>query len=174
MLTLVESELVTSSQPRSLVWLTSEKIYISYWILFGLSILGFCASMTLRYILPYALRVKRHFLGPKCGRIEDHESNTRSHSDRSPLERLIHALEDFLKAQCFFTMANNIAAIKIKTRGGLEPQSLQEIYLNYHFLTEVAISGYLPVTFVLLKISNGFLFSSLADRWSLLLQLLLC
>lgn len=65
------------------------------------------------------------------------------------LARLNSAMVEFHKAQCFFTIAINIAAIKVMIRGGLDPNSLEQIYNNYVFLKLIAISGFLPVTFTL-------------------------
>ena len=65
------------------------------------------------------------------------------------LSRLITSLTDFQKAQCFFMLATNVAAIVVVQRGGLDPQSLQQIYNAYIFLKLIAVSGYLPITFTL-------------------------
>ncbi len=65
------------------------------------------------------------------------------------LSRLTVALTDFQKAQCFFMVAINIAAQVVIWRGGLQPNSLQQIYNTYVFIKVLAISGYLPITFTL-------------------------
>ncbi|KAL9580142.1 MAG: hypothetical protein Q9212_004665 [Teloschistes hypoglaucus] len=59
------------------------------------------------------------------------------------------ALTDFHKAQCFFMLATNIAALVVVPRGGLDPQSLQQIYNSWIFLKVVAVNGFLPTTFTL-------------------------
>jgi len=59
------------------------------------------------------------------------------------------ALTDFQKAQCFFMLAINIAAQVVIRKGGLQPQSLQQIYDTYIFIKVLAISGFLPITFTL-------------------------
>lgn len=66
------------------------------------------------------------------------------------LPSLTAALTDFQKAQCFFMMAINIAALVNKHRGGLDPESLQQLYNNYILTRSISISGYLPVTLTLL------------------------
>lgn len=66
------------------------------------------------------------------------------------LPSLTAALTDFQKAQCFFMMATNIAALVNKHRGGLDPKSLQQLYNNYILIRSISISGYLPVTLTLL------------------------
>ena len=65
------------------------------------------------------------------------------------LSRLIAALTDFHKAQCFFMLATNIAALVVIGRGGLDPQSLQQIYNTWIFLKVIALNGFLPITFTL-------------------------
>ena len=65
------------------------------------------------------------------------------------LAALTTALVDFHKAQCFFVLAINIAAQVDRTRGDLEPQSLQELYNTWVLIKTVSIGGYLPVTFTL-------------------------
>lgn len=65
------------------------------------------------------------------------------------LARLMTALTDFHKAQCFFMLATNVAALVVTKRGGLDPQSLQQIYNSWIFLRVVAVNGFLPTTFTL-------------------------
>ncbi|KAL8662826.1 MAG: hypothetical protein Q9168_008197 [Polycauliona sp. 1 TL-2023] len=65
------------------------------------------------------------------------------------LSRLVAALTDFHKAQCFFMLAINIATLVAIQRGGFEPRSLQQIYDTYVFLQVLAINGILPITFTL-------------------------
>lgn len=49
-------------------------------------------------------------------------------------------------------MATNIAAIVVRTRGGLNPQSLQTIYENTRFITTIALNGILPITFTMFNL----------------------
>lgn len=65
------------------------------------------------------------------------------------LSRLVAALTDFHKAQCFFMLAINIAALVVIQRGGFDPQSLQQMYNTYLFLRVLAVNGFLPITFTL-------------------------
>ncbi|KAL8923045.1 MAG: hypothetical protein Q9208_004857 [Pyrenodesmia sp. 3 TL-2023] len=65
------------------------------------------------------------------------------------LARLVAALTNFHKAQCFFVMAINVAALVVVQRGGFDPQSLQQIYDTYVFLQVLAVNGFLPITFTL-------------------------
>ena len=66
------------------------------------------------------------------------------------LPSLTAALTDFQKAQCFFMMAINIAALVNEHQGGLDPTSLQQLYNNYILIRSISIGGYLPVTLTLL------------------------
>ena len=67
-----------------------------------------------------------------------------------PALAIIPAVVEFQKAQCFFMLATNIASLVVQTRGGLAPQSLQQLYNTYIFIKVIAIGGYLPITFGLL------------------------
>lgn len=58
-------------------------------------------------------------------------------------------MTDFQKAQCFFMMAINVAALINKHRGGLDPKNLQQLYNNYVLINNISISGFLPVTLTL-------------------------
>ncbi len=49
-------------------------------------------------------------------------------------EALTTAVVDFQKAQCFFMLATNIAGLVTPMRGGLQPQSFQQIYNTYIFI----------------------------------------
>ena len=65
------------------------------------------------------------------------------------LAALTSALVDFHKAQCFFVLAINIAAQVDRAKGGLDPQSLQQLYNTWVLIKSISIGGYLPVTFTL-------------------------
>ena len=59
-------------------------------------------------------------------------------------------MTDFQKAQCFFMIAINIAALVNKYQGDLQPQTIQQIYNNNILIKSLSISGYLPVSVTLL------------------------
>ena len=65
------------------------------------------------------------------------------------LDALTSALAGFHKAQCFFVLAINIAAQVDRAKGGLQPQSLQQLYNTWVLIKSISIGGYLPVTFTL-------------------------
>ena len=74
---------------------------------------------------------------------------TLSNSRTVRLAALTSALVDFHKAQCFFVLAINIAAQVDRAKGGLDPQSLQQLYNTWVLIKSISIGGYLPVTFTL-------------------------
>ena len=80
---------------------------------------------------------------------ESRPLRTRSKGRTARLAPLTSALVDFHKAQCFFVLAINIAAQVDRTKGGLEPQSLQQLYNAWVLIQTVSIGGYLPVTFTI-------------------------
>ena len=87
-------------------------------------------------------------LSPNPNR-EARAQRTRSNGKIARLAALTSALVDFHKAQCFFVLAINIAAQVDRAKGGLEPQSLQQLYNTWVLIQTVSIGGYLPVTFTI-------------------------
>ena len=73
----------------------------------------------------------------------------RNGSRNKHLPSLTGALAEFQKAQCFFMLAINIAALINRNSGGFQPNSLQQLYNTYVLIKSISISGYLPVTFTL-------------------------
>ena len=67
-------------------------------------------------------------------------------------DALTSALVGFHKAQCWFMLATNIAGLIVKKSGGLDPDSLQQLYNTYVFIKVIAIGGFLPITFSLLNL----------------------
>ena len=66
------------------------------------------------------------------------------------LPRLVAALVEFQKAQCYFMIAVHIAAVTTVSNGRLQPASLQQLYNTCQAVRELSISGILPITFTLL------------------------
>ena len=75
-----------------------------------------------------------------------------SQNDTQYSEALTSALVGFQKAQCWFMLATNIAGLIVEKSGGLEPDSLQQLYNTYVFIKVIAIGGFLPITFSLLNL----------------------
>ncbi len=88
-------------------------------------------------------------LAPRYGHkeAERRARGTGSKLEQLHLPALATALTDFQKAQCFFMLAINIAALVERVHGGLQPRSLQQLYNTYILIKSVSISGYLPITF---------------------------
>ena len=63
---------------------------------------------------------------------------------------LLSALVKFQKAQCFFFLAVETAAQIVISRSLLQARNLQQLYDNYALIGAVAISGLLPISFILL------------------------
>ncbi len=112
-----------------------------------MALLGFIATMLcnswIYHIYHAALTIKHGF--EKAQKKAQWIRN----GNQKHLSRLAVALTDFQKAQCFFMVAINVAAQVVIWQGGLQPNSLQQIYNTYVFIKVLAISGYLPITFTL-------------------------
>ena len=76
---------------------------------------------------------------------------------RSPGKRaaLLSALVDFQKAQCFFMLTFQPAIIIAAQKGGLLAKSWQEYFENDDKLGNIALAGFLPVTFVLFTLHKA-------------------
>ena len=66
------------------------------------------------------------------------------------LPSLESALVEFQKAQCFFMLAVQIAAQIAIRNGSLGSDNLQGLYNNYALIGNLSITGFLPITFILL------------------------
>ncbi|KAL8686419.1 MAG: hypothetical protein Q9224_005453, partial [Gallowayella concinna] len=74
---------------------------------------------------------------------------------RQRVPHLIAALFEFQKAQCFFMIAVQTAAIITVKRGGFDAKTLQQLSNSYSAITLVAICGYFPVVFTLLNLHGA-------------------
>lgn len=68
------------------------------------------------------------------------------------LSNLNAVMVDFHKAQCFFTIAINIAAVKVSVSSDANVGNFQMLYKTHTFLQTIAIGSYLPITFTLLNL----------------------
>ena len=66
------------------------------------------------------------------------------------LPRLASALVEFQKAQCYFMIAVQIAAMVTISKHLLQSTNLQQLYNNWEAVRYISLSGFLPVTFNLL------------------------
>ncbi len=121
---------------------------MSYWIQTGLALLSFILlvwwNWGIYYVCFGALLLPRGY--SKAKRIAQ---RIRNGSRNKHLPSLTGALAEFQKAQCFFMLAINIAALVNINIGGFQPNSLQQLYNTYVLIKSISISGYLPVTFTL-------------------------
>ncbi|KAL8767426.1 MAG: hypothetical protein Q9194_005993, partial [Teloschistes cf. exilis] len=74
---------------------------------------------------------------------------------RYRIPNLISALIEFQKAQCFFMIAVQIAAIIIARKGGFGAQTLQQLSNSYSAITLLAICGYLLVVVTLVNLHGA-------------------
>lgn len=125
-------------------------VYASYWIQSGLALLGTFLVLLwgwgTRYICLPSMAGRRgnNATKPAKGILVTFEKRR--------LASLTAVLTDFQKAQCFFMLAVNIAALANKANGGLSPVSLPQLYDNESLLASVAVSGTLPITATLLAL----------------------
>ena len=123
-------------------------MYVSYWIQTGLALVSFVLviwwNWGIYYIYLGALLLPRGYT--KAQKVAQ---RIRNKSRNKHLPSLTGALAEFQKAQCFFMMAINIAALVNRNRGGFQPINLQQLYNTYILIKSISISGYLPVTFTL-------------------------
>ncbi len=124
------------------------QVYVSYWIQTGLALLSFILvvwwNWGIYYIYLGALLLPRGY--NKARKIAQ---RIRNESRNKHLPSLTGALAEFQKAQCFFMLAINIAALVNRNSGGFQPNNLQQLYNTYILIKSISISGYLPVTFTL-------------------------
>ena len=90
-------------------------------------------------------------LSPKVNR-QARAQRIRAKGRTVRLDALTSALVEFHKAQCFFVLAIDIAAQVDRTKGGLQPESLQQLYNTWVLIKSISIGGYLPVTFTLFNL----------------------
>lgn len=123
-------------------------VYVSYWIQTGLALLSFVLvvwwNWGIYYVCLGALLWRHGY--SKARKIAQ---RIRNNSRNKHLPSLTGGLAEFQKAQCFFMLAINIAALVNRNSGGFQPNSLQQLYETYVLIKSISISGYLPVTFTL-------------------------
>ena len=125
-----------------------RQIYISYWIQSGLALLGGLMILLWSFGTYYlCLPILAPRYGKGAGKVAQKLAATWKSKH---LSSLTAAMTDFQKAQCFFMMAINIAALVNRYQGGLDPTNLQDLYNNYILIRTVSISGFLPATLTLL------------------------
>ncbi|KAI4178440.1 MAG: hypothetical protein L6R41_008392, partial [Letrouitia leprolyta] len=74
---------------------------------------------------------------------------------RYRVPNLVSALIEFQKAQCFFMIAVQAAAIIILREGGFQAKTLQQLSNSYSAVTLISICGFLPVVFTLVNLHGA-------------------
>ena len=119
-------------------------------IAFVLTIPWVSIAKGLRASFLYCLRALSPRRGSRKSSQRTQTSSSQNNSQYS--EALTSALVGFQKAQCWFMLATNIAGLIVEKGGGLEPDSLQQLYNTYVFIKVIAIGGFLPITFSLFNL----------------------
>ncbi|KAI9672975.1 MAG: hypothetical protein M1817_003139 [Caeruleum heppii] len=134
-------------------------VYISYFIQAACTLVGW-TLLNMWDICLYWLRRQQK---DESDRAEAGRARDRSDMLREYQDRLIEALFEFHKAQCFFTLAIQIAALIVIHSNSFEAATLQDISNNYAFLSVLSWGGHVPITFLLLTLRGVGL-----DSWYLL------
>ncbi|KAI4267838.1 MAG: hypothetical protein L6R35_006822 [Caloplaca aegaea] len=129
-------------------------IYTSYWMQNGIALVAFALLRLFDFWIYYVTLALFGFISGR-GKARARAENARQLSLRYRLPNLISALFEFQKAQCFFMMAVQVAAIIIVRGGGFESKNLQQLSNSYSAITLVAICGYLPVVFTLVNLHGA-------------------
>lgn len=125
-------------------------VYVSYFIEAGIVLIASIALKWWDFGLYYTSLLA--YL-PRHGYVEARRRAQRIHYGQiKHQERLIVALVEFQKTQCFFMLAIQIAAIVVIHRGLLGASNLEQIYIDTYVLTELAVGGMLPITFILFEL----------------------
>ena len=159
--------------------------YAAYWIQIALALLAYLLLTLYSpglYLIAVAILSKHQ--GLRKGSVQahkiweerqkkpsiEHDSNTSGMQSKFRLsnlpqyliaksedhhDRLVKALVDFQKAQCFFMLAIQIAAQVVQQKGELEPSNLQQLYKTFVVIRSVSISGFLPITFTLFALYSA-------------------
>ncbi|KAK0508144.1 hypothetical protein JMJ35_009228 [Cladonia borealis] len=122
-------------------------VCVSYWIQTGIGLLAFLMVVWWKRAA-YYFSLGIFALSPKANR-QARAQRIRIKGRTVRLDALTSALAEFHKAQCFFVLAINIAAQVDRAKGGLQPQSLQQLYNTWVLIKSISIGGYLLVTFTL-------------------------
>jgi len=101
------------------------------------------------YIVICTLIWRRGFLGARSAALR-----IRRKARERALPRLVTALVEFQKAQCYFMLAVQIAAIVTISKGQSQANNLQQLYNNWEVVHVISISGFVPTTFILLCLQS--------------------
>ena len=125
-----------------------DQIYISYWLQSGIALTAF-SLLKLYDFWIYYLFITTFIWRRGYVRARSAAQLVREKAKERALPRLAAALVEFQKAQCYFMLAVQIAAMATISQGQLQASSLQQLYNNWEVVHVISISGFLPVTFIL-------------------------
>ncbi|KAI4243399.1 MAG: hypothetical protein LQ352_007048, partial [Teloschistes flavicans] len=128
-------------------------IYTSYWMQNAIALTAWALLRHFYFWLYYALL--GFFLLVSRDQAYEKAERIRRINLRHRIPNLISALVEFQKAQCFFMIAVQVAAIIIARKGGFQAQTLQQLSNSYSAMTLLAICGYLPVLVTLLNLHGA-------------------
>ncbi|KAI4253845.1 MAG: hypothetical protein L6R42_007429 [Xanthoria sp. 1 TBL-2021] len=129
-------------------------IYTSYWMQNGIALVAFALLRLFDFWIYYVtIAVLGCVRGFERAKVKADWAKQSALRHRVP--NLISSLFEFQKAQCFFMIAVQVAAIIIAKRGGFDAKTLQQLSNSYSAITLVAICGYLPVVFTLLNLHGA-------------------
>ena len=130
------------------------QIYTSYWMQNGIALVAFALLRLFDFWVYYVLLGLLYCI-PGIRNAKAQAEKARRMGLRYRVPNLISALFEFQKAQCFFMIAVQAAAIIVVHGGGFEAKNLQQLSNSYSAITLVAICGYLPVVFTLLNLHGA-------------------
>lgn len=130
------------------------QIYTSYWMQNGIALSAFGLLRLFDFWI-YYVTIALVSCASGCKGARRKAKSARQVGLRYRVPNLISALFEFQKAQCFFMIAVQVAAIIVVQRGGFEAKNLQQLSNSFSATTLVAICGYLPVVFALLNLHGA-------------------
>ncbi|KAI4247880.1 MAG: hypothetical protein L6R42_009494 [Xanthoria sp. 1 TBL-2021] len=129
-------------------------IYTSYWMQNGIALVAFALLRLFDFWIYYiTIAVLGCIRGLEKAKVK--ADWAKQYALRHRVPNLISSLFEFQKAQCFFMIAVQVAAIIIAKRGGFDAKTLQQLSNSYSAITLVAICGYLPVVLTLLNLHGA-------------------
>lgn len=126
-------------------------IYASYWMQNGIALVAFALLRLFDFWIYYiTIALLFCFSGFKKAKAKAETAKQMGLRYRVP--NLISALIEFQKAQCFFMIAVQAAAIIVVRGGGFQAQTLQQLSNTYSAITLISICGFLPVVLTLVSL----------------------
>ena len=124
-------------------------MFISYLLQIGISLISWALLKYWDYNIWYHIVKAFHSASRRKSNLHERAAVRIRQKQDDHKDRLIESVVEFQKSQCYFMIPIQIAAIiSIKT-GGLDAETLQQVFNNYAFLMVLSIGGYLPITLIL-------------------------